>query len=1352
LNEYRKFHFANIRRLLFNLLTVITIVACSTSVEIPTQSISASPIAGIPVTGLTATATPQATASPTSQPGISHERYQDPDGLFSVVVPIHWHAAQEQGYGLLTDPDNAIKAYVLSVPGNDIEKGITAAWAIVDPSFKLQPVRVDQPPAPEGIEQEVKITYDSGDPQRLVTGKGDLVQSRVYVVLMDGGVSAFLKRDSQVTTVEEPQINAVKKLDLSGEKPKALDDQILSQFDTYIRDAMQRASVPGAEVAVIQDGKVIYMKAFGVRTLDKPDPVSTDTLMMIGSTTKAMTTMMMASLVDSGKLSWDTPAVQVYPSFAVADPSLSAQITIRNLVCNCSGVPRKDVELIFQGGQISAKDVIASLQSYQFYTPFGEAFQYSNQMVATGGYIAAIAGSGDPNPDHLQASYETLMQKRIFDPIGMTSSTFSTEKATASGNYALPHGADLTGHYQPLPLVDETFTKPGEPAGGLWSNIKDMSRYLITQMNQGVTPDGNRIVSTENLNVTWTPQVQTSATAGYALGWDVSHFEGLRAIEHSGGTTGFATFVSFLPEAGLGVVVLSNNRPDGDAFVPAVTVRLYELAYGLAGLHEKTFDYSLAKQKKAFEAQAAMLQPKLDPAKVAPFLGRYQNDALGDITLAMQGDQLVLQATGFSTPLSETKQQGVYLFYTGLVAGVPLVFAKDADGKLALMMNTPLGNYTFTPAAGIPVTGLTATDTPQPTAGPTSQPGILNELYQDPDGLFSVVIPTHWKTTQEQGYGLLTDPDNTIKAYVLSVPGNDIEKGITAAWKMVDPSFKLQSAQVDQPPAPEGVEKQVMISYDSGDPLRVVTGKGELVAGRIYVVLVDGKADAIQKRITQVGIVQTIQINAARVVDLTNVMPETIDGQITSQWEAYIRDAMKRASVPGVQVAIVQNGKVVYMNAFGVKELGKPDPLTTDTLMMIGSVTKSMTTLMMATLVDDGKLSWDTPAVQLYPDFAVADPQLSNQITIRNLVCNCSGVPRRDLELSFHGSLITPQEMIGSLRTFQFFTPFGEVFQYSNQMVATGGYISAIAGSGDANPDHLQANYEAQMQQRVFDPIGMPNSTFFLDKVQSSGNFSLPHTAYAARQMGPIPLGEQKIYLPGEPAGALWTNIKDMARYMITQLNDGVSPDGKRVVSAENLNVTRTSQVQVSATVGYGLGWAIENYKGAQLIWHNGDAAGFTSDMAFMPDDQLGIMVISNSSAGVIFNQALRNRLLELAFGQPEEYDATFSYKLAAQEKEFKGLAALLKDDVDWTAATPFLGSYHNDALGDVTLTNQNGKLLLQAGDFTSELQETVQKGTYLITNGVLTSLPLQFTQDASGKPEIVLSVPPDIYQLIRNP
>jgi CubicO group peptidase (beta-lactamase class C family) len=635
----------------------------------------------------------QATANPALQTGLFAERYQDPDGRFSIVIPIHWKATQEQGYGLLTGPDNAIRAYVLSVPAGDPEKGIASAWKAVNPDFKLQTAQVDQQLTPDSVEQEVKIMYDSGDPQRAVFAKGDLVQGRVYVVLVDGNVDAIQKRASQLDIVQDIQIAAAKKLDLTGNTPRPVDASITLQWEAYIHDAMQRASIPAIEVAVVQDGKVAYLNAFGVKELGKPDPVDTDTRMLIGSTTKAMTTMMMASLVDSGKLNWDTPAVELYPSFAMADPKISPRITIRNLVCNCSGVPRKDVEFFFHGGQVTPQELIASLQTYQFFTPFGEAFQYSNQMVASGGYIAAIAGSGDPK--NLRDGYEAQMKERIFDPISMPSSTFSFQEAVASGNYALPHAADVSGQYIPVPLQNEYMVQPGEPAGGLWSNVKDMSRYLITQMSQGVSPDGKRVVSAENLSVTWTPQVQTSATAGYALGWEADHFEGLRLIQHSGATTGFSTYVAFLPEARLGVVVMTNNRPDGDAFVSAVAMRLFELAFGIPELHENAFDFALAKQKKAFESQSSMFAPELDLVAIAPYLGRYHNDALGDISLTLQRNLLILQTSGFATPLRATKQQGTYLLAEGTLAGLPIVFGKNANAEPELTLSTPLGVYQF---------------------------------------------------------------------------------------------------------------------------------------------------------------------------------------------------------------------------------------------------------------------------------------------------------------------------------------------------------------------------------------------------------------------------------------------------------------------------------------------------------------------------------------------------------------------------------------------------------------------------------------------------------------------------------
>ena len=177
--------------------------------------------------------------------------------------------------------------------------------------------------------------------------------------------------------------------------------------------------------------------------------------------------------------------------------------------------------------------------------------------------------------------------------------------------------------------------------------------------------------------------------------------------------------------------------------------------------------------------------------------------------------------------------------------------------------------------------------------------------------------------------------------------------------------------------------------------------------------------------------------------DLTGIEPLRLTGELLDEFEAYVVDAMERLDIPGSSVSVVQGGEIVYANGFGVRERGKSGPVTPETLMMIVSVTKSMTTMLMATLVDDGLMDWDTPMVEVLPTFALADSQLTREITARNLVCACTGVPRRDFELLLNYDDLSAEDIIESLATFELFTDFGEAFQYSNQMVATGGYVAA---------------------------------------------------------------------------------------------------------------------------------------------------------------------------------------------------------------------------------------------------------------------------------------------------------------------
>src|SRR5690606_1005262 len=142
-------------------------------------------------------------------------------------------------------------------------------------------------------------------------------------------------------------------------------------------------------------------------------------------------------------------------------------------------------------------------------------------------------------------------------------------------------------------------------------------------------------------------------------------------------------------------------------------------------------------------------------------------------------------------------------------------------------------------------------------------------------------------------------------------------------------------------------------------------------------------------------------ITALEVTDLSGVAPLPLSAELIAELEAYIVETMAKLGVPGAAVAIVRDGEIVYANGFGVRELGKDDPVTPETLMMIGSTTKSMTTMLMGTLVDEGLMDWDTPAVEILPSFAVADPEITQRITMRNMVCACTGVPRRDAELLF---------------------------------------------------------------------------------------------------------------------------------------------------------------------------------------------------------------------------------------------------------------------------------------------------------------------------------------------------------------
>jgi len=462
---------------------------------------------------------------------------------------------------------------------------------------------------------------------------------------------------------------------------------------------------------------------------------------------------------------------------------------------------------------------------------------------------------------------------------------------------------------------------------------------------------------------------------------------------------------------------------------------------------------------------------------------------------------------------------------------------------------------------------------------------------------------------------------------------------------------------------------------------------------------------------------------------------------------------MEAFAVPGAVIGIVQGDSLVYARGFGVADPDTGTAMTPETHVMIGSTGKSLTTLLMGTLVDDGLMTWDTPVQQLYPDFRVLDPELSQTITMRNLVCACTGVPRRDLELLFNADHLTAEDIVASLADFEFFTGFGEAFQYSNQMVATAGYIAGMLAVPDA--PNLAVAYAEALRTRVLALIGMENTTLSFDEVNARGRFAVPHTQMLDGSYVPIDLDVEALLLPIAPAGAHWSTLEDMAKYMIMELQEGVAPNGQRVVSAQNLKETWKPQIAITNDASYGLGWIISSYKGLQVISHSGNTLGFTSAFTFLPEKRLGAIVLTNGRATNLFNEGVVSRLLELLFDQPAETQRNLDFYLEQIDKQVQELAAKVGEQVDAERVEPYLGRFANPALGEITLTLVEQELTLDAGDFITRLRPKFDdKGElegYIQIDPPLQGAIYKFVPTEDGTPTIVLGEGAVEYTFVRS-
>jgi CubicO group peptidase (beta-lactamase class C family) len=329
---------------------------------------------------------------------------------------------------------------------------------------------------------------------------------------------------------------------------------------------------------------------------------------------------------------------------------LTPQITVRDAFCACSGLPRRDLEFQFRALELTPERIIDGMAELALTAPFGEKYQYNNQLVAVGGFAAAVADGGAP--DDLAYAYDIALRDRVLNPIGMPRSTLFLSDVVAGNDYATPHAPDLAGSPVPLPmLLDDEWIAPVAPTGALWSSAREMARYIQTELSRGIAPDGVRVVSAENLERTWqpgapmdlgpeTPALFAATSSHYGLGWVVGTYGGQRLVSHTGGTYGFNSLVTFLPDADLGLVVLTNRNGAGAKLAFAAQFRLFELLFAQPATIDAILE-AVISGEAAGRADLLAHLGQVDPTAVAPYLGRYDNPDLGAMTLAMRADTLV---------------------------------------------------------------------------------------------------------------------------------------------------------------------------------------------------------------------------------------------------------------------------------------------------------------------------------------------------------------------------------------------------------------------------------------------------------------------------------------------------------------------------------------------------------------------------------------------------------------------------------------------------------------------------------------------------------------------------------------
>ena len=434
-----------------------------------------------------------------------------------------------------------------------------------------------------------------------------------------------------------------------GDDPVAKAKKALEGFDEVVAKGLAALKVPGAAVAVVKDQEVILAKGYGFRDVEAKLPMTADSLLAIGSSSKAFTAFAVGALVDQGKVEWDNPVRTYIPWFRLYDAPVGERLTPRDLVTHRSGLPRHDL-VWYNNRTATREDLVRSLAYLPPTADLREKWQYNNLMFLTAGYLVeTMTGK----------SWEDSVRELVFGPLGMGRSNFSVLESQKDKDFALPYG-ERDGKVVKIPFRDITLVGP---AGSINSSAKEMARWVAVHINGGKLGD-KQVIGAATLADLHAPHMTTGdvadrpdiTAADYALGWFVDNYRGHGRVHHGGNIDGFSAMVSLWPNDGLGFVVLTNKNGTGlpELLIRTAADRILELeAVDWIGDAAKRLAEGEAVGKKADEKKMTRRRPGTAPAhKLDEYAGDYKHPGYGDLAVTLKGTQLSFTYNSITTPLA----------------------------------------------------------------------------------------------------------------------------------------------------------------------------------------------------------------------------------------------------------------------------------------------------------------------------------------------------------------------------------------------------------------------------------------------------------------------------------------------------------------------------------------------------------------------------------------------------------------------------------------------------------------------------------------------------------------------------